>query len=130
MSAPKIITKIILISARIFGRAFVDAYKEAAINAASQQARQGSSQGTKDPISQSSGMTLEEACMILNVTKAATPKQILERYTHLFQQNDVKNGGSFYLQSKIYRAKERLDLSMQSNPKTEPTSKNPSDTTQ
>jgi import inner membrane translocase subunit TIM16 len=28
----------------------------------------------------------------------------------MFQANDPKTGGSFYLQSKIYRAKERIDL--------------------
>lgn len=30
----------------------------------------------------------------------------------MFKQNDPKNGGSFYLQSKIYRAKERIDLEL------------------
>ena len=32
-----------------------------------------------------------------------------QRYDKLFQLNDPKKGGSFYLQSKIYRSKEVLD---------------------
>lgn len=31
----------------------------------------------------------------------------MKKYNHLFQQNEKH--GSFYLQSKIYRAKERLE---------------------
>lgn len=35
--------------------------------------------------------------------------EINKRYEYLFSINDKSKGGSFYLQSKIYRAKERLD---------------------
>lgn len=31
---------------------------------------------------------------------------------HLYQANDVAKGGSFYLQSKVFRAKERVELEM------------------
>jgi import inner membrane translocase subunit TIM16 len=30
----------------------------------------------------------------------------------LFGQNDPKKGGSFYLQAKVFRAKERIELEM------------------
>ena len=33
----------------------------------------------------------------------------------MFKANDPKTGGSFYIQSKIYRAKERLDLELGEN---------------
>ena len=33
----------------------------------------------------------------------------LQQYDKYFQANAVEKGGSFYLQSKIYRAKEMLD---------------------
>ena len=33
----------------------------------------------------------------------------LKQYDKYFQANAVEKGGSFYLQSKIYRAKEMLD---------------------
>lgn len=38
-----------------------------------------------------------------------TQDEIQRRYEYLFNINDKSKGGSFYLQSKIYRAKERLD---------------------
>jgi len=38
-----------------------------------------------------------------------TQDEIQKRYEYLFRINDKSQGGSFYLQSKIYRAKERLD---------------------
>lgn len=54
------------------------------------------------------GMTLEEAQQILNVEKI-DPEEALKSYEHLFAVNDKSKGGSFYLQSKVFRAKERID---------------------
>jgi mitochondrial import inner membrane translocase subunit TIM16 len=53
-------------------------------------------------------MTLEEAQQILNAEKL-DPEEIENKYNHLFMMNEKSKGGSFYLQSKIFRAKERLD---------------------
>ncbi len=36
-------------------------------------------------------------------------EKLKKQYEHLFNINDKAKGGSFYLQSKIYRAKERID---------------------
>ena len=36
----------------------------------------------------------------------------LQRYQSYFNLNDPSKGGSFYLQSKIYRAKEVLDAEL------------------
>lgn len=36
--------------------------------------------------------------------------QVHERFKRLFDMNDPKNGGSFYLQSKVLRARERIEL--------------------
>lgn len=33
-----------------------------------------------------------------------------KKYNHLFNVNDLKSGGSFYLQSKVVRAKERIEM--------------------
>lgn len=33
-----------------------------------------------------------------------------QNYDHLFQANDPAKGGSFYIQSKVVRAKERFDM--------------------
>jgi hypothetical protein len=35
------------------------------------------------------------------------------KYEHLFKANDKEKGGSFYIQSKVVRAKERLDEELQ-----------------
>lgn len=53
-------------------------------------------------------MTLEEAQQILNTNKL-DPEEILKNYEHLFEVNDKAKGGSFYIQSKVFRAKERID---------------------
>lgn len=34
----------------------------------------------------------------------------IQNYDHLFQANDPAKGGSFYIQSKVVRAKERFDM--------------------
>eukprot|EP00894_Picocystis_sp_ML_P004153 jgi/Pico_ML_1/54670/g49.t1 len=52
-------------------------------------------------------MTAEEAYMILGLDNTATVEEIMKKYQHLFDVNEKH--GSFYLQSKVYRAKERLD---------------------
>ena len=35
---------------------------------------------------------------------------VVARFKKLFDNNEPKNGGSFYLQSKILRARERIEL--------------------
>ena len=61
-----------------------------------------------------SGLTLDEACRILNVSPPkggqANIDLVTERFKKLFDLNDPKKGGSFYLQSKILRARERIEL--------------------
>lgn len=57
-------------------------------------------------------MTLEEAMQILDVDKI-DPIKVQEKYDHLFNINDKSKGGSFYLQSKVFRAKERIDHELQ-----------------
>jgi import inner membrane translocase subunit TIM16 len=34
----------------------------------------------------------------------------MERFQRLFDSNEPKNGGSFYLQSKILRARQRIEM--------------------
>ena len=35
---------------------------------------------------------------------------VMERFKKLFDNNEPKKGGSFYLQSKILRARERIEM--------------------
>lgn len=85
--------------------------------AAAQKASKGAQEGAKRAASNSvMGLSLEEAKQILNV-QDLNSELITKNYDHLFKINEKKAGGSFYLQSKVYRAKERLDeeLKMQEN---------------
>lgn len=59
-------------------------------------------------------MTLDEACKILDVKppqggKLENAEQVMERFKKLFDANDPTKGGSFYLQSKVLRARERIE---------------------
>jgi import inner membrane translocase subunit TIM16 len=52
-------------------------------------------------------MSLEEARMILGVEANASLEDVTARFAKMFEANE-KNG-SFYLQSKIHRARERIE---------------------
>jgi len=52
-------------------------------------------------------LSLQEAQMILGVESNATWEEIMQKYNKLYGSNE-KNG-SFYLLSKVYRARERLE---------------------
>lgn len=52
-------------------------------------------------------LTLQEAQLILGVESTATWEEVMKKFDHLFAANEKH--GSFYLQSKIYRARERLE---------------------
>lgn len=95
------------------GRAFTEAYKQAS---ASQKyaAAQANTPGAANTVS-AAGLTLQEACQILNVappknTGQADLSRVHEQFKRLFDMNDPKQGGSFYLQSKVLRARERIEL--------------------
>jgi import inner membrane translocase subunit TIM16 len=95
--------------ARVFGRAFAEAYKQAQATG-KYKGQQGTSGGSMT----SSNLSIDEACKILNVKPPASGEQTLEdvmgRFKKLFDINNPEKGGSFYLQSKILRARERLEM--------------------
>ncbi|XP_016952217.1 mitochondrial import inner membrane translocase subunit Tim16 [Drosophila biarmipes] len=107
----KYIAQIIVLGAQAVGRAFTKALRQEI--AASQEAARragGGKQGDKSAESNlRTGMTLEEAKQILNIDDPKNVEAILKNYEHLFQVNERSKGGSFYIQSKVFRAKERLD---------------------
>ncbi|XP_019543453.1 mitochondrial import inner membrane translocase subunit TIM16 [Aedes albopictus] len=112
----KYIAQIIVLGTQIVGRAFARALKQE--YAASQEAakRAGGGQKGQNRVAANlkTGMTLEEAQQILNVSKLE-PEEIQKHYDHLFQVNDKSKGGSFYLQSKVFRAKERIDQELKAS---------------
>ena len=55
-------------------------------------------------------MKPDEALKILNIEKNnLSNKSIGEQYDKFYKLNDPANGGSFYLRSKVFRAKEALE---------------------
>ncbi|KAJ9525860.1 hypothetical protein QJQ45_009267 [Haematococcus lacustris] len=52
-------------------------------------------------------MAVAEAQLILGVDPKMPWGEVVKRYKHLFEVNEKH--GSFYLQSKVYRARERLE---------------------
>ncbi|KAF2687171.1 protein transporter [Lentithecium fluviatile CBS 122367] len=111
--AHRIITQVVFSGARIIGRAVAESYRQAAATQKYAAANQGS--GGSSFVS--SNITMDEACKILNVGPSKMgqidAEFVSERFKRLFDLNDPKKGGSFYLQSKILRARERIEREVQ-----------------
>ncbi|XP_066581263.1 mitochondrial import inner membrane translocase subunit Tim16-like [Prorops nasuta] len=107
----KYLARIILLGAQVVGRAFTRALKQEI--AASQEAARragGGRQGAQHVATNTrTGISLDEALKILNVEKPTDKEAIEKHYKFLFEANDRTKSGSFYLQSKVVRAKERID---------------------
>ncbi|QEU62545.1 Pam16 [Kluyveromyces lactis] len=99
--------QVIFTGAQVFGRAFAESYRQAAAQTAKQTANASRGRGAS---AEYGGITLDESSKILNIEneKDMNLDKINERFKYLFEINDKEKGGSFYLQSKIYRAAERL----------------------
>ena len=113
VQAHRLITQLMIVGGRVVGRAFVEAYRQASASSKyAQQAAKNSPTAARNFAS--SGLTVEEACKILNVKQPQVGRMdlehVMERYKRLYDANDPKQGGSFYLQSKIVRAKDRIEL--------------------
>lgn len=105
-----------MIGTRVVGRAFTEAYKQASASSSYQRAQQkagGSGVSSSGRANLSSGMTLEEAVKVLDVKPPqggkADMEEVMAQFKRLFDANDPQKGGSFYLQSKILRARERIE---------------------
>ena len=98
----------------IVSRAFTQALKFE--SSSIQFARRNAEDNGRDPdytVASNSltGITLEEAKQILHI-KSFNPCEVQRSYEYLFTINDKNTGGSFYIQSKIFRAKQRIDFEM------------------
>ncbi|KAJ5392172.1 Mitochondrial import inner membrane translocase subunit tim16 [Penicillium cosmopolitanum] len=108
--AHRIVSQVIITGARVFGRAFGEAYKQAQATGKHNAGKKGGS-----AFSGGSGITLDESYKILNVKPPGggaelSAEHVTERFKKLFDLNDPQKGGSFYLQSKILRARERIEM--------------------
>lgn len=112
----KYLVQIIILGGQAVGRAFAKALKQE-IQASQEAAKRagGGQQGQNRAAANArTGMTLEEAKQILNIEEMK-PEEIQKKFEHLFAVNEKAKGGSFYLQSKVFRAKERIDQELTEN---------------
>ncbi|ESR56368.1 hypothetical protein CICLE_v10022920mg [Citrus x clementina] len=109
--AAKILANLIVMGSGILARAVVQAYRQALANASKSGVAQETLQNAARRVSKS--MTEQEARQILGVSEETTWEEIMKKYDTLFERN-AKNG-SFYLQSKVHRAKECLEGVYRSN---------------
>ncbi|KAL6933062.1 related to Mitochondrial import inner membrane translocase subunit TIM16 [Hanseniaspora guilliermondii] len=118
MSSINSLFKVVFQTVSIFGKAVGQAYRQSQAQSAARKAAGISGNGVSGSFAQEyGGINVSESMDILNL-KGADAKdlsKILDRYKTLSKINDPKNGGSFYIQSKVYRAAERLkyDLKME-----------------
>uniref|UniRef100_A0A914VB42 Mitochondrial import inner membrane translocase subunit tim-16 n=1 Tax=Plectus sambesii TaxID=2011161 RepID=A0A914VB42_9BILA len=111
--------RLIITSGEVVAKAFTRAVREEMKAGQQAAAAHGEKHGATAEQTKASahtnikhGISLQEAAQILNVSEPLTPEEVQKKYDHLFAVNDKKRGGSFYLQSKVFRAKERLDAEM------------------
>ncbi|KAI0798710.1 hypothetical protein BC629DRAFT_243430 [Irpex lacteus] len=134
MSLPKTVIQITLAGASILGKAFLAAGRQAVQNAKYRPEaamggdvsglRTATSGSLTDRLTREHRMTLDEARLILNVKKEDPAEKILQHYEHLFKTNSPPAAPpkapapgkkaplaaySHYLQSKIVRARERIE---------------------
>ncbi|KAF8993698.1 hypothetical protein BDQ17DRAFT_1401568 [Cyathus striatus] len=138
MSSPKAIINIFITGSKILGKAFYEAGRQAVKNA--KHAPQGAmgtdaagvgnatSGSVTDQLTRQHRMTFDEAQLILNVKRGDAMEQMLKNYEHLFKANSPapapKPEGpvtsrkapipshSHYLQSKVVRARERIEAEL------------------
>mmetsp|Transcript_29188 Transcript_29188/g.42829 ORF Transcript_29188/g.42829 Transcript_29188/m.42829 type:complete len:125 (-) Transcript_29188:295-669(-) len=102
----RIIAQVVILGVSVLTRALPAAYAAAVQNAKKNGVDKASAAVSKSKIS------LDEALMIMNLKDSGskvTADAVQKQYDRYFEANAVEKGGSFYLQSKVYRAKEMLD---------------------
>ncbi|CAF0845298.1 unnamed protein product [Didymodactylos carnosus] len=112
----KQLMQITILGAQLIGRAFTKALRQE-LQYAQTATQSGKTTTQAVQADRIAGMTLQEARQILNmsVNESVTAEELKANYDYLFQINDRTRGGSFYLQSKIYRAKERIEQELKSS---------------
>ncbi|XP_035583578.1 mitochondrial import inner membrane translocase subunit TIM16-like [Zalophus californianus] len=103
----KYLAQIIVMGVQVVGRAFARALRQDFAASWAAADGRGCAGHQSAAASNLSGLSLQEAQQILNVSMLS-PEEIQKNYEHLFKVNDKSVGGPFYLQSKVVRAWERL----------------------
>ncbi|RLN48674.1 hypothetical protein BBJ29_007624 [Phytophthora kernoviae] len=103
-----IVAQVVVMGAGIVSKAFVQAYQQAVHNARSGNA---GAMAAKTVVRKNQ-MSKQQAREVLNFPTSGpelSTEEIQKQFTRYFEANDPAKGGSFYLQSKIFRAKEALE---------------------
>ncbi|VVT56430.1 uncharacterized protein SAPINGB_P005054 [Magnusiomyces paraingens] len=118
--AHRLIVQVIITGTQVFGKAFAEAYHQAS-NAS---IRAGASAEARK---RTGGISYDEACKILDVDSAHLPTfdKLQNKYNYLFDVNSKDRGGSFYLQSKVYRSMERIKYELEKRGEKIPTNEGP-----
>lgn len=112
----RIIAQSVVAGIAIIARTLPAAYAAALENA--RKSGTTANEASTDPLKKGTSflgkaqMSKDEAYMVLNLTEEEVSKDVTSiqrQYDRYFGANAVENGGSFYVQSKVYRAKELLD---------------------
>ena len=107
--ASRVLANLLVAGGAALARAASQAYRQALANAQ----RTGVAREAANASAGARGafgkkvMTADEARQVLGVSASATYAEVFARYERLFESNE--KGGSFYLQSKVYRARESLE---------------------
>ncbi|XP_061058489.1 mitochondrial import inner membrane translocase subunit TIM16-like [Eubalaena glacialis] len=104
----KYLAQIIVIGVQVVGRDFARALRQEFTASQAAADAQGRARHQSAAASNLSGLSLQKTQQILNVFKLS-PEETQKNYEHLFKVNDKSVGASFYLLSKVVRAKERLE---------------------
>mmetsp|Transcript_1052 Transcript_1052/g.1741 ORF Transcript_1052/g.1741 Transcript_1052/m.1741 type:complete len:140 (+) Transcript_1052:125-544(+) len=126
--AARVIAQLIVNGTAILSKAFLSAYQQALRNAKAGGAPGAASAAGGGASKLKFKMQPSEALQILNIERGDMTRKLLnERYKTMFESNDPSTGGSFYIQSKIFRSKEVLDheLDMKLAEKEEKVASNP-----
>jgi import inner membrane translocase subunit TIM16 len=96
----RVVAQFAATAAVVFGKAFMQAFAEAQAAQKNPKAAAASmGMGKKT-------MELSQAYEVLSLSSDATLQEVEEKFEKMFKANDPDNGGSFYLQSKIYYARQ------------------------
>ncbi|CAB9521903.1 membrane translocase subunit TIM16 [Seminavis robusta] len=106
----RILAQLVVPVVAVLARALPAAYAQALQNARKAGGAAAADAAAKAPLFGKKAMSQQEALQILNMTeqKALTPEAVQKQFEKFMEANDVSKGGSFYLQSKFYRANELL----------------------
>lgn len=107
--AAKLIANLIVLGSGVVLRAVSQAYRQAIVNAGKSGVAQETVQNMAHKVSKT--MTEHEARQILGVSEKSSWEEVMKKYDTLFENN--MKAGTFYLQSKVYRAKECLEAAKQ-----------------